>query len=154
MKKLSLWERYISKEIGIEFKACLYFFALLFFYCMVRVCTGRMQADIIHLAEMILLTYIIGYVQVFLLWNFDEADSLGVREIFGIVLCTAIYAASSYIFKWFDRNIPVTIGFVAYLLFMYVCTFLIYKWRRRIDDKMLNDDLEMFKTRQKDDSAT
>lgn len=24
-KKVSLWERYLTKEIGIEFKACLYF---------------------------------------------------------------------------------------------------------------------------------
>ena len=31
MKKPTLWERYLTKEIGIEFKACLYFFALLFF---------------------------------------------------------------------------------------------------------------------------
>lgn len=29
-KKLSLWELYLTKEIGIEFKSCLYFFAFLF----------------------------------------------------------------------------------------------------------------------------
>ena len=27
-KKVSLWERYLTKEIGIEFKACLYFFGV------------------------------------------------------------------------------------------------------------------------------
>ena len=26
--KPTLWERYLTKEIGIEFKACLYFYAL------------------------------------------------------------------------------------------------------------------------------
>ena len=33
-KKPTLWELYLTKEISIEFKACLYFFAFLFFYCM------------------------------------------------------------------------------------------------------------------------
>ena len=31
-EKPSLWERYLTKEIGIEFKACLYFFAFLFWF--------------------------------------------------------------------------------------------------------------------------
>ncbi len=30
-RKTTLWERYLTTEIGIEFKACLYFFAILFF---------------------------------------------------------------------------------------------------------------------------
>lgn len=146
-KKLTLWERYLTKEIGIEFKACLYFFAILFFYCVYRICVGSVVADILHMTEMILLTYIIGYIQVFLLWNFDEADSLGKKEIVGIVLCTFLYTLISYLCEWFRRNIYVTIGFIAYLLFMYVCVYLLYKWRRKIDDKLLNSDLAMFKTR-------
>ena len=67
MKKISLWERYLTKEIGIEFKACLYFFAILFFYCVYRLCIGNIMAEILHMAEMIFLTYVIGYIQVFLL---------------------------------------------------------------------------------------
>lgn len=145
--KTSLWERYITKEIGIEFKACLYFFAFLFYYCIFRICTGRPDAEIWHMAEMILLTYVIGYVQVFLLRNFDEADELGRKELLGIGICTVIYSAASYLLKWFDRNIYVTLGFAAYIVFMYVCVYLIYKWRRKIDDKILNDNLQFFKTR-------
>ena len=80
MKKPTLWERYLTKEIGIEFKACLYFFALLFFYCTYRLCVGLMVADILHMAEMIFLAYIVGYIQGFLLWNFDEADALRKKE--------------------------------------------------------------------------
>ena len=34
-KKLSWFERYLFDEIGIEFKACLYFFAIMFFYFIV-----------------------------------------------------------------------------------------------------------------------
>ena len=59
-KRVSLWERYLTKEIGIEFKACLYFFAMLFFYCMYRVCIGQYYASILHMAEMIFLTYAVG----------------------------------------------------------------------------------------------
>lgn len=151
MKKPTLWERYLTKEIGIEFKACLYFFAFLFFYCTYRVCTGSYVAQISHMAEMIALAYVIGYIQVFLLWNFDEAEKLGAKEIFGICICTVVYAIASYLFKWFDRNIYITIGFAFYVIFMYICTFLVYKCRRKIDDKILNSDLELFKTKRKDE---
>lgn len=152
MKKPTLWERYLTKEIGIEFKACLYFFALLFFYCTYRLCVGLTVADILHMAEMIFLAYIVGYIQVFLLWNFDEADDLGKKEWLGIIVCTAIYVAVSYVCGWFDKNIYVTIGFAGYVVFLYFCVFLVYKCRRKIDDKVLNSDLELFKTRSEKDS--
>ena len=38
-----------------------------------------------------LLTYIVGYLQVYLLWNYDESDHLGKKEMFGIAVGTAIY---------------------------------------------------------------
>ena len=147
MKKPSLWERYLTREIGIEFKACLSFFALLFFYCIYRICTGSVVAEILHMAEMIFLAYLIGYLQVFVLWNFDEADHLGRKECIGIAVCSAIYTVVSYLLKWFDRNPYVTVGFAAYVIFLYVCVYFVYKCRRKIDDKILNADLELFKTR-------
>lgn len=146
-RKPTVWERYLTKEIGIEFKACLYFFALLFFYCVYRLCMGRIVADILHMAEMIFLAYVIGYIQVYLLWNFDEADALGKREFLGIAICTVLYTGVSYIGSWFDRNVYVTLGFVCYVVFLYVCVYFIYKCRRKIDDKILNADLELFKSR-------
>ncbi len=147
MNKPSLWERYLTKEIGIEFKACLHFFAPLFFYCVSRLCTGFHVAEIWHMAEMIFLTYIVGYIQVFLLWNFDESDELGKKELLCISICTMIYMAVSYFGNWFDKNIYVTAGFAGYVIFLYVCVYFVYKCRRKIDDKILNYDLELFKTR-------
>ena len=148
-EKTTLWERYLTKEIGIEFKACLYFFAILFFYCMYRIITGSMDASIIHMAEMIFACYIIGYIQVYLLWNFDEADAVGVREIAGVAICTLIYSLLSHFLGWFDGNIYVTLGLAAYLIVTYVCVILIYKTKRNIDDKKLNEDLALFKTEHK-----
>ena len=148
-EKTTLWERYLTKEIGIEFKACLYFFAILFFYCMYRIITGSMDASIIHMAEMIFACYIIGYIQVYLLWNFDEADTVGVREIAGVAICTLIYSLLSHFLGWFDGNIYVTLGLAAYLIVTYVCVILIYKTKRNIDDKKLNEDLALFKTEHK-----
>lgn len=145
--KLSLWERYLSKEIGIEFKACLYFFALLFYYCMYKVCCGIYTASILHMAELILLCYLMGYIQVYLLGNFDEADRLGGREITGLLISTGIYTLLAWVFGWFDRKLPVTAGFAAYVAFVFVCAFLVYRRKRRIDDKKLNDDLNLFQTR-------
>ena len=142
--KLTLWERYLTKEIGIEFKACLYFFAILFFYCMYRLVLGIFDAGMLHMAEMILAAYIIGYLQVYVFWNFDEADTLGGREWLGLGVCTVIYSLLSYFLKWFDKNIWVTVGFAAYVVILYVCVFFIYKSKRHIDDKKLNEDLKLF----------
>ena len=148
-KKLTLWERYLTREIGIEFKACLYFFTILFFYCVYRLCVGKTAAEILHMAEMILVTYIMGYIQVFLLWNFDEAEQLGKKEILGICICTPLYVLVSYVCNWFDGNLYVTIGFALYVVLLYVCVYFVYRCRRRLDDKILNSDLELFKARAK-----
>ena len=148
-KKVSLWELYLTKEIGIELKACLYFFAILLYYCCYRMFNGIFDASILHMAILIFTCYFIGYIQVYLLWNFDEADSLGVKEICGMVLCTVLYCAVTWLCKMFDRNIPVTIGFGAYILLTYFCVFLIYKSKRRIDDKRLNEDLRLFQSNHK-----
>ena len=146
---VTLWELYLTKEIGIEFKACLYFFAFLFFYCVVRLIGGVYVADMLHMAEMILACYVIGYIQVYLLWNFDEADSLGGKELLGMVICTAVYSVLSYVFKWFDRNLTATFIFVAYVLLCYICVYFIYKSKRYIDDKRLNEDLRIFQSEHK-----
>lgn len=139
------FKRYLGKEIGIGFKACLYFFVLLFFYCCYRVFEGHSDASILIMAEMILSTYFMGYIQVYLLRNFDEADELTPFVAVAGILCTLIYTAISYVGKWFDRNIGVTIGFFFYLLFAYFCVLLVYKFKREADTKELNENLEKFK---------
>ena len=148
-KKVTLWELYLTKEIGIEFKACLYFFAFLFYYCVYRLINGVYDASILHMTELILACYIIGYIQVYLLWNFDEADSLRVKEIVGMVGCTCVYCLLSWLFNWFNKNLLVTLIFAAYILLVYVCVYLIYKYKRIIDDKKLNEDLKLFQTEHK-----
>ncbi|WP_022762571.1 DUF3021 family protein [Butyrivibrio sp. AD3002] len=148
-KKITLWELYLTKEIGIEFKACLYFFAILFYYCCYRMLNGIFDASIQHMTVLIFTCYIIGYIQVYVLWNFDEADSMGVKEVAGMIICTALYSVVSWFGNWFDRNIIVTLIFAVYILFTYFCVFLIYRSKRRIDDKKLNEDLKLFQTRHK-----
>lgn len=148
-RKLTIWEAYLTKEIGIEFKACLYFFAILFFYCCYRMINHTFDASILHMAEMIFTCYIIGYIQVYLFANFDEADRLGTKEITGIVVCTIIYSLVSYFGNWFEKKIVVTLIMAAYILITYFCVFLIYKSKRRIDDKNLNEELKIFQTEHK-----
>ena len=124
-RKLTIWEAYLTKEIGIEFKACLYFFAILFFYCCYRMINHTFDASILHMAEMIFTCYIIGYIQVYLFANFDEADRLGTKEITGIVVCTIIYSLVSYFGNWFEKRIVVTLIMAAYILLTYFCVFII-----------------------------
>jgi len=147
--KLTLWERYLTKEIGIEFKACLYFFAILFFYCVYRLINGSFDAGILHMTEMIFTCYIIGYIQVYLFNNFDEADKLGAKEYAGMAVCTLLYCLVSYFGGWFDKKITVTLIMAVYILITYFCVFLIYKSKRTIDDKKLNEELRLFQTEHK-----
>jgi len=148
-KKVTLWELYLTKEIAIEFKSCLYFFAILFFYCVYRWAGGEKSADIIHMAEMILTCYVIGYIQVYLFNNFDEADHIKGREFAGLAVCTFIYCLISFLGKWFDRSAALTAGFAVYLIVVYICVILIYRSKRRIDDKRLNEELKIFQTEHK-----
>lgn len=143
----TVWEHYLTHEIGIEFKACLYFFCILFFYSMYRIAGGCFEASIIHMAEMIFLTYGMGYVQVYLLSNFDEGEQLRGTEICYTLLCSGIYTGVSYLGSWFDRNVTVSIGFAFYMILVYVCAFLVYKSKRDIDARLLNEDLKAFQER-------
>ena len=144
--KLTLWERYLTHEIGIEFKACLYFFAILFFYCVYRLINKEYNAQILHMAEMIFTCYIICYIQVYLFDNFDEAESLKTKEWIGMAVCTVLYGLISYLGNWFDRKVVVSLILAAYILLTYVCVFLIYRTKRMIDDKKLNEELRLFQT--------
>ena len=147
-KKVNALERYLSAEIGIEFKACLYFFCILFFYCMYRLLCSNLTASIIHMGEMILLTYSMGYFQIYALSNFDEGENLKLREFFFIFLCSGIYTLVSYFGNWFDGNIYVFSGFFCYMVIAYICAFFVYKTKRNIDARLLNEDLKAFQERQ------
>ena len=147
--KLSLWERYLTNEIGIEFKSCLYFFAILFFYCVFKIINGEFEAGILHMAEMIFACYMIGYMQVYLFWNFDEANQIKLRESIGMTVCTVLYCLISYFGGWFEQKIIVTLLFAAYILLLYICVIFIYKTKRKIDDKKLNEELKLFQSEHK-----
>lgn len=144
---MNRFKRYLSVEIGIEFKACLYFFVLLFFYGVFTLLQGSYEVNLFVMAEMILTTYAMGYVQVFLLGNFDEAEEFKLKGVLLSMLCSVVYTAVSYILKWFDRNIYATGWFFLYIMISYVCAFFVYKVKRDIDTKQLNDDLKKFKER-------
>lgn len=150
---LSIWEHYLTKEIGIEFKACLYFFCILFFYSVYRLSGGTYEANIIHMAEMIGLTYAMGYIQVYILSNFDEGEYLRGKEIFYMILCSFVYTGVSFWGRWFDRKIAVSTGFFVYIMVIYLCAFLVYSSKRKIDEKLLNDDLRNFKERREHEES-
>ena len=139
------FKTYLSKEIGIEFKACLYFYCIVLFYSCYRIMTGSFQADIIFMAEMIMTTYVMGYVQVYLLSNFDEGEQLGKREVIYSIICSALYTGVSQLFGWYDRNVMATGIFFLYMLFAYICVYWVYRIKRNIDTKELNKELEAFK---------
>ena len=139
------FKKYFTTEIGIEFKACLYFFAILLYYSTYRIIGGSLDANIIVMAEIIASTYIMGYIQVYLLRNFDEAESFGPFELVAVTGCSLVYGAESYFLNWFDKDLVVSIIFVGYMLFCYLCVIAIYYFKRLIDTELLNEELEEFK---------
>ncbi len=140
-------ERYLLEEIGVEFKACIYFFCYLFFYSVYKLLGGSTSANIIHMAEMIFLTYGMCYIQIYLMKDFDEGEEFKLRELLLSSLCGVIYTLTSWFFGWFDKNVTVTIVFFLFVVFAYFCGFLVYKIRRTLDAKALNEDLKAFKER-------
>lgn len=135
----------LSREIAIEYKACLYFSCIIFFewaYLFYR----RMDAiPMIYIWEIILTAYAIGYLQVYLFDNFDEAEQFKMKEIARALLCTCMYVAMSVLFGWFGRNFFATVLFFGYICLCYFCIFLCNKIKRTIDTERLNDMLEAYK---------
>ena len=149
-----MWNRlrkYLSNEIVIEYKACLYFFCLLVFYCVYLLWRTVYSASILYMVEMVLTSYIMGYLQNYVFHNFDEAERLGKKEVFGILCCTCIYTAVSFGFRWFERNLRVTAMFFVFVFFSYVCIYLNNKIKRMIDTERLNGMLTEYKRREQDE---
>jgi len=98
--------------------------------------------------EMVWAAYILEWVQVLVHCDFDEVDRLGVKEWTMIICGSAVYAATGHFFGWFDGNVAVAVGFGAYMIVAYLCTFWVYAIKRSIDAKMLNSDLKKFQERE------
>lgn len=147
-KKLRpLLEWYLTRKIGAEIKCCLTFLLILCFYCVYRWLGGFTQAGIIHMLEMVLLAYVLQWIQVILHADFDEVDCLGLKEWLLMLLGSLVYTFAGYVGNWFDRRAGVGIGFWFYMVGAYLCTFLVYKIKRVIDAKHLNEDLKLFQER-------
>ena len=89
-----MWNRlrkYLSNEIVIEYKACLYFFCLLVFYCVYLLWRNVYSASILYMVEMVLTSYIMGYLQNYVFHNFDEAERLGKKEVFAVLVSIRQY---------------------------------------------------------------
>lgn len=144
---MNWFKRYLYSEIGIEFKACLYFCLVLFFYFLYQIIGGSLYASIITMFEMVLTAYIICYIQVYLLENFDEKEHLGIKEGIFSLGCSLLYTIVSILFGWYDRNIGASILFFVYMVLCYLCVFLVYRLKRAADTIRLNQELHGFKNR-------
>lgn len=138
-------KKYLSIEIAVEYKACLYFFAILFFHCCYLMIKHVYSASILCMFEMIMTAYFMCYLQIYVFDNFDEAEKLRKKEVLGIFTCSILYTALSYVFGWFDRQKIPTLLFFAFILLGYGCMYLVNKIKRRIDTENLNKMLWDYK---------
>ena len=143
-----LVEHYLTRKIGVEIKCCLTFFMMLCFYSIYKLAIGSDSANIWHMLQMVLLAYVLDWIQLLLHADFDEVDSLGLKEWLVVLVGSAVYTAAAWLFCWFDGSVSVIIGFGAYMVAVYLCTFLIYAIKRGIDAKLLNEELKAFQARE------
>ncbi len=139
------FEQYLRREISIDFKTCAYLFCIAFFYCCYRISQGSFLANILHLFEMMADAYVVGYLQVYLLGNFDEANRLGRLEAFGIALCSLLHGAASFILGWFEGKWQVSVFLAVFMMICYITVFFCNKIKRRADTENLNRMLAEFK---------
>jgi ABC-type multidrug transport system permease subunit len=110
---------------------------------------GSFQADMIVMSEIILTTYVMGYIQVYLLKNFEESDHMGAFELLAAMGCSLFYVGLSYLMSWFDRAWLPELLFFGYMMLCYISIFCIYYVRRHWDTEELNLELEAFKKTRK-----
>lgn len=149
-KILEFFERYLTRKIGVEIKCCLMFFMILCFYGGYRLIAGEADASIIHMLEMVILAYLLGWIQALIGSDFDEVDKLKAKDWAVVLIGSSVYTAVSFILGWFEKNLIVTAVFAGYMIVTYLCIFLIYTMKRAIDAKLLNDDLKHFQQRNKE----
>lgn len=148
MKKSSFKEKfmhYLGAEVWIEYKACLYSYCMMVFYCIFLLCQRIYQARILILSEMVLVAYFMVYLQVYPLKNFDESDRFGKHELLSTLLCSFLYMLISYMLNWFERSFLATGLFFLFMLFSFCCVYLVNKIRRAYDTRNLNRMLADFK---------
>ncbi len=143
-------EWYLTKKISTEIKSCLMLFLMLCFCGVYEWVCGNRAIGIIPMLVMVVVAYILIWVQVMLHADFDEVDRLGIKEWLVILGSSAIYAVVARLGNWFDGKTLVEIGFFVYMIVAYLCTYLIYYMKRVIDAKMLNGDLKRFQQRTKE----
>lgn len=142
------WEKFktiLSREVVIEYKACLYFACQVFFYFAYLLSRGIYMAGMAILFEMILTAYGAGYMQVYLFHNSDEAERLERRDVLGIIFCTLFYGAASWALAWFDKSLLATFLFLFYMIFVHYFVYLANKIKRAVDTEKLNKMLTEFK---------
>ena len=118
---------------------------------MKQIIDGIYTAEIIIMAEMIFTTYIIGYVQVFLLKNFDESDHFNGYFFIRSLSCSALYTLISIICNWFGNTVLISLIFFGFVEFMYICVFWINYIKRNLESKELNQELKRFKENKRED---
>ncbi|MBQ8554903.1 MAG: DUF3021 domain-containing protein [Clostridia bacterium] len=146
----ALVERWLTIKIGVEIRCCLTFFLMMFFYCVHRLLGGMAEANIWHIAQMILIAYLFGWVQALLHADFDEMDGLGLKEWAVLILGAAAYALTAWLGQWFGQSVAVTFLFLIYMIGCGLCTMLIYWIKRTIDARLLNAELKEFQCRREE----
>ena len=147
----TLVEEYLTRKIGVEIKCCLMFFMLLCFYAGYRLIGGFQEASILYMIEMVILAYILGWIQMLVGSDFDEVDTLNVKDWSVVVSGSAAYSLASFVFGWFERDLAISFVFAVYMVIAYLGIFLIHQIKRAIDAKLLNNDLQKFQKREKEE---
>ena len=89
--------------------------------------------------------YVVGYIQVYLFRNFDEAPGIGRREAAGLLVCSLIHGSAAHLLGWFDGRRQAAVWFTLFMIACYLTLYVCNRIRRRADTEKLNRMLAEFK---------
>lgn len=141
---MKLFKKLLLMEISVEIYACVYFLCNLTFYCTVQLVRGSQEANIWVMLQMIIVAYVGQYIYV-IFGDIEKSGHFGWKEGITQLMIFSLYAVVSYYGNWFDKKLPVMLGFFVYLVIMYSAVNWVMYISRRNDTKMLNNLLDEFK---------
>lgn len=147
---MNRWTDFIAKEIEVEQKSPLYCYTILGFYLGFQLLSGSSSASIWVIVEIVAATYIMGFVQLYLMGSFDEAERLTAKNILFAVICSLVYTAVSWLGGWFGRSLPITALFFAFMLLCYGCVYWFFSVRRSVTTRQMNSELAAYKQKIKE----
>ena len=128
----------------------LYFAAIVFFVSLIRLCFGDWTLSILHLGEMLLVSFVVGFLQAILLpgsTDYSKGLFFG-RSVIWLLISVTLAMGVSILGGWFVGLPGWCVLLMGGLMLVGFCAMLLgQRFEQDMDTLRLNDDLKRFQGR-------